>query len=114
MVDTVNTSELERALDDLKAKIRGTKAEWRLDYPDDDDIDSKWAEMDRRHKATRARLADSHGWTADVVEGLKMDFETLALTFERWARKLGRRPTAHIDPSAERSSGESRKLMSSD
>ena len=39
--------------------------------------DTLWLDMLRRHRAMRAELASRHSPKADIIEGLKMDVETL-------------------------------------
>ena len=39
--------------------------------------DERWRDLLRRHEEIRARLAERHDSLADVVEGIRMDIETL-------------------------------------
>ena len=39
--------------------------------------DARWRDLLRRHEEIRARLAERHDSLADVVEGIRMDIETL-------------------------------------
>ena len=45
--------------------------------------DARWRDLLRRHEEIRARLAERHDGLADVVEGLRMDIETLLYGWTR-------------------------------
>lgn len=101
-------------LEELRWRIQRMRDELAADCAGDPDIEVEWIEMDRRHKAVRARLSERNDWRADLFEGFKMDVEILSKTFKRTLRKLGHRVATDSATVSIYRTRSGRRLMSSD
>jgi hypothetical protein len=78
--------DTKRKLDDLEQRIKTARSTLGAHKEISREAHKDWDEMVQKHAQIRRKLEGSP--TADVVEGARLDVDTLCNSFERWMARV--------------------------
>jgi predicted nucleic acid-binding Zn-ribbon protein len=87
-MSSLEHGDLSQEIDSLGERIMKAKTEFAQSGYSSPETERMWTEMSEQHAKTREKLARAHSATDDMLQGVKIDIETLSLTFARWLNSV--------------------------
>jgi hypothetical protein len=78
--------DTKRKLNELEEKIKAARSDRHAELAEDAEKD--WHDMVERHAEINRKIEAEQNHTADFLEGIRLDIDTLRNSFERWMARV--------------------------